>query len=132
MPENNTVDDTFGFGAARRGSGGTADKIRKIKPSLPPDVHADMDAVDAAGHNVGFVSREASTTAPPAAPAPPLAAPEVEYRPERTQGAEPRIPLNMRIPTSAGRAFQRFCTENRYSYPEALIEIMRRAGIPTK
>ena len=132
MPENNTVDDTFGFGAARRGSGGTADKIRQIKPSLPPDVHADMDAVDAAGHNVGFVSREAPTSAPPAAPAPPLAAPEVEYRTPPTPRVEPRIPLNMRIPTSAGEAFKRFCTENRYSYPEALIEIMQRAGIPTK
>lgn len=131
MPENNTVDDTFGFGAARRGSGGTADKIRQIKPSLPPDVHADMDAVDAAGHNVGFVSREAPTAAPPAAPAP-LATPEVEYRTQPTPRAEPRIPLNMRIPTSAGEAFKRFCTENRYSYPEALIEIMRKAGIPTK
>jgi hypothetical protein len=91
-----------------------------------------MDAVDAAGHNVGFVSREAPTTEPPAAPGPPLAAPEVEYRTQPTQRAEPRIPLNMRIPTSAGEAFKRFCTENRYSYPEALIEIMRRVGIPTK
>jgi hypothetical protein len=90
-----------------------------------------MDAVDAAGHNVGFVSREAPTAAAPAAPAP-LAAPEVEYRTQPTPRAEPRIPLNMRIPTSAGEAFKRFCTENRYSYPEALIEIMQRAGIPTK
>ncbi len=37
----------------------------------------------------------------------------------------------MRVPVSLASAFQRFCEENRYSYPEALAEIMRRAGLNT-
>jgi hypothetical protein len=121
MPQNDsTAEDTFGFGATRRGTASAADKIRQIKPALPPDVHADLAAVDLAGHNAGFVSREA----PPAS--------EPEYRPQRMVRAELRIAVNMRVPKTAGQAFLRFCAENRYSYPEGLIEIMRRAGIPTK
>ena len=38
----------------------------------------------------------------------------------------------MRVPVSLGGAFQRFCEENRYSYPEALAEVMKRAGLPMK
>ena len=43
-----------------------------------------------------------------------------------------RIAVNMRVPKTAGIAFLKFCADNRYSYPEGLIEIMKRAGIPTK
>ena len=69
--------------------------------------------------SAGFVSREPTVT------------PEYVYRGSRGQRPEPRIPLNMRVPVSLGAAFQRFCEDNRYSYPEALAEVMKRAGIPT-
>lgn len=118
MPETN---DTFGFGAA---SQSVKDRIKQIRPSAP--VHAsDMDSrelerVDAVAEGAGFVSREA----------PPLQ-PVYTYRYGR-QRPEPRIPLNMRVPVSLGQAFQKFCEDNRYSYPEALEEVMKRAGLPTR
>jgi hypothetical protein len=60
MSQNeSTTDDTFGFGAPRRTTISAADRIRQIKPSAPPEVPVNMAAIDAAGHNNGFVSREA-------------------------------------------------------------------------
>ncbi len=79
-----------------------------------------MAQIDAIADNAGFVSREAMQ---------PTA---YVYRNSRAQRPEPRIPLNMRVPVSLGGAFQRFCDENRYSYPEGLAEVMRRAGLPTR
>jgi|ERR1039458_2874796 hypothetical protein len=117
MPQNDSTHDTFGFGPARSSA---AEKIKQIKPVLPPDVHADLATVDAAGHNAGFVSREAPQDVEP------------DYRPQRMVRAEVRIAVNMRVPKTAGVAFLKFCADNRYSYPEGLIEIMKRAGIPTK
>jgi len=111
-------EDAFGFGSIGTS---TKDKIRQIKPSSPPDLPSNMAAVDAAAQNAGFISREA-----------PLASYDSPYRAMKVQRAEPRIPLNLRIPVSVGGAFQRFCDENRYSYPEGLAEIMRRAGLPLK
>jgi hypothetical protein len=117
MSTLDTEEDAFGFG---RTSSSAQDKIRQIKPSVPV-ASADMDKIDAVADNAGFVSRELQP--------PPL---EYVYRGSRAQRPEPRIPLNMRVPVSLGGAFQRFCEENRYSYPEALAEVMKRAGLPTK
>jgi hypothetical protein len=116
MSTLDTEEDAFGFG---RASTSAQDKIRQIKPSVPV-TSADMDKIDAVADSAGFVSREFQ---PPT---------EYTYRGSRAQRPEPRIPLNMRVPVSLGGAFQRFCEENRYSYPEALAEVMRRAGLPTK
>lgn len=110
-------EDAFGFGAV---SSSAKDKIKQIRPTVHPDDVSDLARVDATADSVGFVSREASPAA------------EYTYRSARFQRPEPRIPLNMRVPVSLGAAFQRFCEENRYSYPEALAEVMKRAGLPTK
>ena len=119
-------EDLFGFAAAARTArestaDAVKDRIRQIKPAVPVhDPGADLGRVDAVADSAGFVSREA----PP---------PDTYvYRTGRTQRPEPRIPLNMRVPVTLGAAFQRFCEENRYSYPEALAEVMRRAGLPTR
>lgn len=114
MPEN--PDDTFGFGAASS----ARDRIRQIRPTAPDTGPIDLSRVDAVAASAGFVSREAT--------------PELEYtfRSHRYQKPEPRIPLNMRVPVSLGAAFQRFCEEERYSYPEGLAEVMRRAGLTVK
>src|ERR1700709_257081 len=106
MAEND--DDPFGFSSMS-----VKDKIKQIRPSVPPDPPRDMAIVDAAAQSAGFISREAT-----------LVPEQLPYRSSRTQRVEPRIPLNMRVPLSLGGAFQRFCEENRYSYPEGLAEVM--------
>jgi hypothetical protein len=117
MGSNETSsEDAFGFGSVSAAK----EKIKNIRPSLP-DVSVDIARIDAVADSAGFVSREVVT-----APA------EYVYRSSRQARPEPRIPLNMRVPVSLGNAFQRFCEENRYSYPEALAEVLRRAGLPTK
>ena len=116
MTENdNAPEDAFGFGAVNT----TKEKIRNIRPSVP-DAGVDMSRIDAVAESAGFVSREANQ------------ADEYVYRSSRQARPEPRIPLNMRVPVSLGNAFQRFCEDNRYSYPEALAEVMRRAGVSMK
>lgn len=107
-------DDAFGFGAVS-----TKDKVKNIRPTSP-EVAVDMSRIDAVADHAGFVSREVGS------------APDYVYRGTRHARPEPRIPLNMRVPVSLGNAFQRFCEEHRYSYPEALAEVMARAGLPTK
>ena len=117
MPTHDPSEDAFGFGAV---SISAKEKIKQIRPSLPSDDSTDMTKIDAVADNAGFVSREVGQPT------------EYVYRNLRAQRPEPRIPLNMRVPVSLGGAFQRFCEENRYSYPEALAEVMRRAGLPTR
>lgn len=107
------VEDTFGFGSVR-----AKDKIKRIKPSTPHDRPTDFTRVDEIAGMAGFVSRELSQVA------------ATSSRGGRSQPPEPTIALNMRTPVDVGKAFQRWCKENRYSYPEGLAEIMRRAGIP--
>lgn len=115
MTTNDTPpEDAFGFGAVS-----TKDKVKNIRPASPA-LAVDMSRIDAVADHAGFVSRETSNV------------PEYVYRGTRQARPEPRIPLNMRVPVSLGNAFQRFCEENRYSYPEALAEVMARAGLPTK
>lgn len=107
-------EDAFGFGSAPSAK----EKIKHIRPAMT-EVATDMTLIDAVADNAGFVSREARQSE------------EYHYRSGRQIRPEPRIPLNMRVPVSLGNAFQRFCEDHRYSYPEALAEIMRRAGITT-
>ena len=117
MQNGETNEDAFGFGAV---ASSAKERIKQIKPSVPAENVVDMAAIDAVADGAGFVSREMVPAA------------EYSYRNARTQRPEPRIPLNMRVPVSLGNAFQRFCEQNRYSYPEALAEVMRRADIPLK
>ena len=117
MPTHEPSEDAFGFGAV---STSAKERIKQIRPSLPPEDLTDMGKIDAIADNAGFVSREV------------VPATEYVLRNSRLQRPEPRIPLNMRVPVSLGSAFQRFCEENRYSYPEALAEVMRRAGLPVR
>lgn len=111
------TEDEFGFGSLPSTA---RDRIKQIRPAPPSEPAPDLARVDAIAATAGFVSRE------------PMHAQEYTYRSSRQQRPEPRIPLNMRVPVSLGAAFQRFCEENRYSYPEALAEVMRRAGLPLK
>ena len=115
MPDHS--EDAFGFGSVRASS---KDRIRSIKPTVPPEPPADLAALDQVAGNVGFVSREAPVED------------DLYSRRGRPRGPEPFQALNMRAPASLASAFRRWCEENRYSYPAGLAEIMRRAGIPTK
>ena len=110
------AEDSFGFTSVST----IKDRIKQIRPSISSGPPPDLNRIDAVADNAGFVSRE------------PIAEADIGFRSQRYQKPEPRIPLNMRVPVSLGAAFQRFCQEERYSYPEALAEIMRRAGLPTK
>ena len=114
MPTDESSEDAFGFSAV---SASTKEKIKHIRPSLPVEGVTDIQKIDEIADNAGFVSREAPQST------------DYVFRNTRAQRAEPRIPLNMRVPVSLGSAFQRFCEDNRYSYPEALAEVMRRAGL---
>ena len=114
MPD--PTEDAFGFGSIRTSA---KDKIKHIKPAAPPDPPPDLARLDDVAGNAGFISREA------------LEPSNLPFRFIR-QNPEPTIALNMRAPATIGAAFQRWCRENRYSYPEGLAEIMRRAGVPTK
>jgi hypothetical protein len=108
--------DAFGFARTAR------DKIRNIQPSTAPPV-PDLQKVDAIAESAGFVSREAPRQ--PASPAySTVSQPEIPVR-------KPTVAINMRVPVDVANAFIRFCKEERYSYPEGLEEIMKRAGIPT-
>ena len=116
MSMDETIEDEFGFGTV---SATAKDKLKHIRPSILPENPFDISRIDAVADGAGFISREVSN---------PVA---YSYRSARTARPEPRIPLNMRVPVTLGNAFQRFCEENRYSYPEALAEVMKRAGLPT-
>jgi len=115
----NLEEDPFGFDRSA-----AKDKLRNIRPSVPAPVTSDMARVDAAAEAVGFVSRENSMRPIP------------EYLPNygvvNPPPRRPTIAINMRLPDNIAAVFQRFCKENRYSYPEGLEEVMKRAGLFAK
>ena len=113
MPTFEQPEDQFGFLAVKNS---VKDRIRQIRPSVSQEPPPNIADIDAAAENVGFVSREAPVHA------------EYAYR-SRKAVREPTIALNMRAPVSLADGFKGFCDENRYSYPEGLAEIMRRAGL---
>ncbi len=117
MQQHDHVEDAFGFESVKSSA---KNRIKQIRPSLPPELPADFTRVDEIAGNAGFVSREApfgTDTTP---------------RRGRPRAQEPFEALNMRAPSSLANAFRVWCLENRYSYPAALAEIMRRAGIPIR
>ena len=115
----NLDEDPFGFNKRA-----AKDKLRNIHPSVPAPITSDMAKVDAAAEAVGFVSRENSAPSIPEYPS----NYGVVYAPAR----RPTIALNMRLSDNIAVVFQRFCKDNRYSYPEGLEEIMKRAGLSAK
>lgn len=82
-----------------------------IQPDALENVPSDA-AVDAAGDRAGFSSREPG---------------ERVYKQERTK--EGLTTLSMRPKLSVANRFITWCQRERYSYPEGLAELMRRAGI---
>ena len=116
MSVHEPQEDAFGFGSL---AATAKDRIKQIKPTRASEPTADLARIDAVADNAGFVSREAP-------------GPDYVYRSTPSARPEPRSAINMRVPVSLAGAFQRFCEENRYSYPEALAEIMKRAGLETK
>ena len=97
-------DDTY----FRRRSLG--DKLARIPASDARAVPVDDSHVVAAGEQIGFVNRD----------------PEPEIEPRQTLG--PVVMLTMRVPVRVARQFKQFCKANRYSYWEAIEELMKRAG----
>ena len=108
-------DDAFGFESIRASA---KEKIRQIRPGVPPE-SPDLKRVDDAADSVGFISRERQ---------PVFDAPQRRGRPKVFEAT---IAINMRAPVGVGQRFQKWCEENRYSYPAGLAEIMKRAGIAT-
>ena len=82
-----------------------------IQPDQPGETPSQAD-IDRAGDRAGFISRE------------PV---ERIYKQERTK--EPTTPLSMRPTISVANRFITWCKRERFSYPEGLAELMRRAGI---
>ena len=101
--------DAYGFVQSAR------DKIRNIQPSSAPPV-PDLQKVDEVRERVGFVSREGQTgsASNPNGPQP---------------LRRPTVALNMRVPLDVANTFTQFCRKERYSYPEGLEEILKRAGL---
>jgi len=116
MSAHESQEDAFGFLSLATS---TKDRIKQIKPATVFEPAADLARIDAVADGAGFVSREAP-------------GPDYVYSSTRLARPEPRSAINMRVPVSLAIAFQRFCEENRYSYPEALAEIMKRVGLGTK
>ncbi len=117
MQQHDHIEDAFGFGSVKNRA---KDRIKEIRPSVPPESPADLTRVDEIAGNAGFVSREAAQVI------------EAPTRRGRPRGVEAFEALNMRAPSSLAAAFRTWCSENRYSYPSGLAEIMRRAGISTR
>lgn len=85
-------------------------KLAAIKPETD-DVRVPDHKIDVIGEKHGFVSRE------------PI------QKLTRRKVSEPSANLNIRPPISTFNRFVEFCEANRYSYPEALKELMDRAEV---
>lgn len=90
---------------------GFGDRLKTIKPDIEPEAEVPDHKIDAVAEKHGFVSRE------------PI------QKITRRKEAEPSANLNIRPPVSTYNRFVAWAMENRLSYPEALKELMDRAGI---
>lgn len=91
----------LGFGA----------KLGQIKPAVEPEPQIPVHKMDEIGDRHGFVSREPT------------------QKIVRRKDAEPSANLNIRPPISTYNRFVAWAMQERLSYPEALKELMDRAGI---
>lgn len=90
---------------------GFGSKLNQIKPSTEPMEPIPDHKIDEIGDRAGFPSREPIQKVVRRAP------------------AEPSANLNIRPPISTYNRFVTWAMENRLSYPEALKELMDKAGI---
>jgi len=90
------------------GFGGKLANITPDKEDLPKISDTKIDEV---GERHGFVTRE------------PI------QKLTRRKPSEPSANLNIRPPITTFNRFLVFCEKNRMSYPEALKELMDRAGV---
>jgi hypothetical protein len=87
------------------------DKVARIPTNdVPPPVPHDDARMVAAAAEIGFVNRD----------------PEADIETRQTLG--PVVMMTMRVPVRVARQFKQFCKTNRYSYWEAIEELMKRAG----
>jgi hypothetical protein len=91
------------------------DKLARMPSNEAPPPTDDTRVVEAAAQ-LGFVNRDPDPV--------PFADPDIE--PRQTLG--PVIMLTMRVPVRVARQFKQFCKTNRFSYWEAIEELMKRAG----
>ena len=90
---------------------GFGGKLANITPDTDNTPSVSDAKVDAIGERHGFVARE------------PI------QKLTRRKPSEPSANLNIRPPVTTFNRFLVFCEQNRMSYPEALKELMDRAGI---
>ena len=90
------------------------DKVARIpSDEAPLPVPRDDSQMVAAAAQIGFVDRD------------PVSDPDIETR----QTLGPVVMMTMRLPVRVARQFKHFCKANRYSYWEAIEELMKRAGV---
>ncbi|KKX24295.1 hypothetical protein [Rhizobium sp. LC145] len=88
------------------------DRLASIKPDTEPETVVPDRKIDEVAEKHGFVSRE------------PV------QKIVRRKEAEPSANLNIRPPISTYNRFVSWAMQNRLSYPEALKELMDKAGVP--
>lgn len=92
------------------------DKLQRIPANkASPAAPQDDSQVVAAGAQLGFVNRDPAADSDP----------DIETR----QTLGPVVMMTMRVPVRIARQFKQFCKTNRYSYWEAIEELMKRAGV---
>lgn len=89
-----------------------SEKVARLPSNEPPPSVPNDAQVVAAAAQIGFVDRD------------PGSDPDVETR----QTLGPVVMMTMRVPVRVARQFKRFAKDNRYSYWEAIEELMKRAG----
>lgn len=90
---------------------GFGGKLANITPDRDDAPNISDARIDEVGERHGFVTRE------------PL------QKLTRRKPSEPSANLNIRPPITTFNRFLLFCEKNRMSYPEALKELMDRAGV---
>lgn len=90
---------------------GFGDKLANITPDTEAPARIPDARIDEVGERHGFVARE------------PI------QKLTRRKPSEPSANLNIRPPITTFNRFLIFCEQNRMSYPEALKELMDRAGV---
>lgn len=90
---------------------GFGGKLANITPDTEGPARIPDARIDEVAERHGFVARE------------PI------QKLTRRKPSEPSANLNIRPPVSTFNRFLIFCEQNRMSYPEALKELMDRAGV---
>lgn len=102
--------DDFGFPSRKRDQD-TARKLGDFKPDEQSQPVGGLHEMDAVAARHGFVSRE---------PQPPLRG--------RKKDVGPTVAINIRMPERVARPFIRYCEKHRFTYWEAVEELMKMAG----